>query len=55
MAAVCFAAMGLPAGAGAAGDAARGAVVFAMAGGCGCHTGKDGLVQIEARYVQFVY
>ena len=28
----------------AAGDAQRGQVVFAMAGGCGCHTGKDGPV-----------
>jgi mono/diheme cytochrome c family protein len=28
----------------AAGDAQRGRVVFALAGGCGCHTGKDGPV-----------
>jgi mono/diheme cytochrome c family protein len=30
--------------AGAAGDAARGAAVFTLAGGCGCHTTKDGPV-----------
>jgi mono/diheme cytochrome c family protein len=42
--AVCFAATALPAGAGAVGDSGRGAVVFAMAGGCSCHTGKDGPV-----------
>ena len=29
---------------GAAGDAARGRVVFALAGGCGCHTSRDGPV-----------
>lgn len=28
----------------AAGDAARGRVVFALAGGCGCHTARDGPV-----------
>ena len=28
----------------AAGDAARGRVVFALAGGCGCHSSKDGPV-----------
>lgn len=28
----------------AAGDATRGAAVFALAGGCGCHTGPDGPV-----------
>jgi mono/diheme cytochrome c family protein len=28
----------------AAGDAARGEVIFAMAGGCGCHSGPDGPV-----------
>jgi mono/diheme cytochrome c family protein len=44
VAAVCFAATALPAGAGAAGDPGRGAVVFAIAGGCGCHTAKDGPV-----------
>jgi len=27
---------------GASGDAARGRVVFALAGGCGCHTSRDG-------------
>jgi mono/diheme cytochrome c family protein len=30
--------------AGAAGDAGRGGVIFAMAGGCGCHTGSEGPV-----------
>jgi len=31
-----------PTSAAAAGDAARGRVVFALAGGCGCHSSKDG-------------
>jgi mono/diheme cytochrome c family protein len=34
----------MPRAAHCAGDAARGRLLFAMAGGCGCHTGPDGPV-----------
>jgi mono/diheme cytochrome c family protein len=48
-AALLLAALVWPALAGAAGDAVRGRVVFAMAGGCGCHTPSDGPVAAGGR------
>ena len=41
-----------PATAHAAGDPARGAVVFAMAGGCGCHTAAEGPVGAGGREIK---
>src|SRR5215468_9846742 len=42
----------LPVTTSAAGDAARGAQVFAMAGGCGCHTPAGGPVGAGGREIK---